>query len=83
MRGSAAAKWPHGGIWCEASHLIHSGRGPAGIRKCKARQDISALEGDDKTIALRNDAADKRAKAALSEKDLRGDIMKKVIEAND
>ena len=30
-----------------------------------------------------NDAADKRAKAALSETDLRGDIRKKVIDDND
>lgn len=83
MKYAAAAKRPHGGVWREASQLIHSGKGPSGIRKCKAHQNISVLEGDEKVTALGNDAADKRAKAALSENDLRGDIRKKVIETND
>ena len=83
MKFAAAAKRPHGGIWREASQLIHTGRGPSRIRKCKAHQNISVLEGDVKITALGNDAADKRAKAALSENDLRGDIRKKVIDDND
>ena len=83
MKFAAAAKRPHGGIWREASQLIHFGRGPSRIRKCKAHQNISVLEGDEKFTALGNDAADKRAKAALSENDLRGDIRKKVIDDND
>ena len=66
MKYAAAAKRPHGGIWREASHIIHSGRGPTAIRKCKAHQNISALEGEEKVTALGNDGADKRAKAALA-----------------
>ena len=44
---------------------------------------MSALESDDKVTALANDAANERAKAALSENDLRGDIRKMVIKTND
>ena len=44
--------------------------GPSGISKCKARQNISVLEGDDEVTALGNDAANERAKAALTETDL-------------
>ena len=80
MKFAAAAKRPHGEIWREASQLIHSGRGPARITKCKAHQNISVLEGNEKITALGNDAADRRAKAALSEHDLRGDIRKKVTD---
>lgn len=83
MKFAAAAKRPHGGIWREASQIIHSGRGPSRIKKCKAHQDISTLGAAEKATALGNDAADKRAKAALSENDLRGDIRKKVIDDND
>ena len=83
MKFAAAAKRPHGGIWREASHIIYSGRGPSRIRKCKAHRTISTLEGNEKATALGNDAADQRAKAALIENDLRGDIRKKVIDDNE
>ena len=63
---AAGAKRPHGGIWREASGLLCGGRGPSNIRKCKAHKDISSLEGDERTEAVGNDAADKNAKSACS-----------------
>ena len=82
VRYAAAARRPHGGIWREASGLLHSGKGPAEVQKCKAHKCIDALEGEERFIALGNDAADKKAKAAVGENNLRGDLRAKVIADN-
>ena len=70
---AAAARRPHGVIWWEASSLLHSGRGLADVQKCKAHQCIEGLDGGERYVALGNDAADKKAKAAIAESNLRGD----------
>jgi hypothetical protein len=52
------------------------------VQKCKAHKCIDALEGEERYIALGNDAADKKAKAAVGENNLRGDLRAKVIADN-
>ena len=74
-----AARRPHGNIWREASNLLHSGKGPTHVQKCKAHKCIEGREKEDRCIALGNDAADKNAKTAVEENNLRGDNRAEVI----
>ena len=52
------------------------------VRKRKAHKDISSLEGDERTEAIGNDAADTRAKAAVAQGDMGGTILEKISDAN-
>ena len=52
------------------------------VQKCKARKCIEGLEGEEGYIALGNDAADRKAKAAVQEIHLRGDKRAEVIADN-